>query len=729
MNGRTFSVLGVLIIALALSASALPVSAGGKGSDLTVGPGQEYGTIQAAVDAAKPGSKILVYPGTYHEAVSVAVNNLQITAQGAGVVVVPSHTAGFQVLADQVTVSGFEIAFGAGCASGIRFEGSHNTFADNTIYLAGMCFGVNAISSRDADGGSDFNIVERNTIIHSDLGIAIVAETRDAINRGNIIRDNTLRHIDQDPIAIANGSGFLVSGNNIDGAPYGICIAVGSLDGNTVPQGRHTVINNTMGKCAENGISLYAWPGTTLTHNRIAGNAIQDCMGDCLALEAGSGAALSNNQVISNTVSFSLEANGILLAADGADADVSDNLVQGNLVYHNRQNGIYLTPGADRNRILNNEVQVNAEFGIAVAGDDNLIVGNWAHDNTMDFMDLGQGNLWRNNTYAPTVGWAIGDSAAGAAIVHTSDGGRTWQAQGNPALWAGMSGTDISAVDDQTAWAALGSGPAAHAGAILHTTDGGAHWVPQAIPAGLAGGIKGVKGLSRDDAWAVSLGGTVLHTTDGGATWTIVPHPGVPITQVNRVDAMGTNVWIANSIYSLDGGVVHSPDGGLTWRAESLPDDSALTIHAFSPMVVWGSGVYNLAFYRTVNGGDQWTQAALLGGPDHLDDVCAASSDDAWGVQNGDGVNGYVRRVHVAADGSSEASNVSPPELFGYTPGGVTCLDENVAWVVAQRGVCIDCPPSLGMILNTVDGGVHWVQGSAPADIRYWKVSFAGARR
>jgi photosystem II stability/assembly factor-like uncharacterized protein len=238
-----------------------------------------------------------------------------------------------------------------------------------------------------------------------------------------------------------------------------------------------------------------------------------------------------------------------------------------------------------------------------------------------------------------------------------------------------------------------------------------------------------VKGLSRDEAWAASLGGTILHTTDGGTTWNIVPHPTAPITQVNRMDALGTNVWIADA--ATGGAVVHTQAGGLTWRAEYLPNDSPLTVHAFSPLAVWGSGSdinRNPSFYRTVDGGDQWVKFKELGALDHLDDVCAASPDDAWGVQNGDGVSGDIWRVHVAGDGTLEAKNVSPTELAGYTPGGVTCLDTRVAWVVAQKGVPPDPTKPLGIILHTVDGE-HWVQQSAPTQVRYWKVSFVGARR
>jgi photosystem II stability/assembly factor-like uncharacterized protein len=335
-------------------------------------------------------------------------------------------------------------------------------------------------------------------------------------------------------------------------------------------------------------------------------------------------------------------------------------------------------------------------------------------------------------SFPQRVGWAIGDDATGVpAIVHTTDGGLTWEAQGDLSAWTGVEGNDISAVDDQTAWAALGSGGAGDTlGAILHTTDGGAAWVTQTIPPGLTGGIKGVKGLSRNEAWAVSLGGTVLHTTDGGATWNIVPHPVTPITEVNRIDALGTNLWIADSAEaSATGAIVHTSDSGLTWRAEHLPADGPLTVQAFSPTVVWASGVERLAFYRTVNGGDLWVKAAEVGGLDHLDDVCAPVADDAWGVQNGDGISGGIWRVHVAPNGTPEAKKLTPLELNGYEPGGVTALDINVAWVVAQKGQYPDPTKPLGIILSTTDGGAHWVQGAAPADIRYWKVSFVGARR
>lgn len=336
----------------------------------------------------------------------------------------------------------------------------------------------------------------------------------------------------------------------------------------------------------------------------------------------------------------------------------------------------------------------------------------------------------QDNPVTQYVGWAIGmDANATPVIVHTADSGLTWQVQGDWSAWTGLAGVDISAVDDQTAWAAIGSGSTDTRGYILHTTDGGATWVTQTIPAGLVGGIKGVKGVSRNEAWAASLGGIILHTTDGGATWNVVLQSAAPITQVNRMDVIGTNVWIADA--AIGGAVVHTQDGGLTWRAEYLPNgDSPLTVHAFSPLAVWGSvsELKNATFYRTVNGGDLWAEVILVGAGDHLDDVCATSPDEAWGVMNGRSVSGKIWRVHVSANGIPEAKDVSPPELTGYTPGGITCMDNSVAWVVAKKGGAPDPTKPRGIILHTTDGE-HWVQQTAPTQISYWKVSFVGARR
>ncbi len=183
-----------------------------------------------------------------------------------------------------------------------------------------------------------------------------------------------------------------------------------------------------MGYCAGNGISLYAGPGTVLTHNQISKNIIQNCGEDCISLEAGAGATLSHNIVLRNEASFSAIC-GIELGAEPWDAEgasVSDNRVRLNTIYRNLS-GICLNPGADKNQVLNNVAQDHTADGIVVFGDENKLKSNDVHDNddngievagdnnkiientavrsgNYDLFDEGTSNKWRNNTF-DTANW------------------------------------------------------------------------------------------------------------------------------------------------------------------------------------------------------------------------------------------------------------------------------------------------------------------------------------
>jgi parallel beta-helix repeat protein len=335
MKTRALSSLGMLMVVLMVL--AMPASADGKGNILRVGPGQEYETIQAAVDAAKQGSRIPVYPDLYEESVTVTTNNLQLIAQGSDVIVTPPPTEpGFDVNADHVSIQGLEIV-GAECADGITFQGSQNTFAENNIHgFTGPCR-TTALHCADEDGGSDYNTIEDNVLFGADEegayhGIHIFAAS-DALNKGNIIKNNTITGMEHTCIYVVNGTAFRISGNNIQSCRYGI------------------------------------------------------------VLEAGSGAVSTHNHIASNSVG--LTSDGLRLAA-GPGATVRSNLLLGNLVYHHQGNGVSLSAGSDHNSILNNEVQ-SGRLGIAVAGDYNLIAHNWSWNHYVDIEDTGVGNRWRNN--------------------------------------------------------------------------------------------------------------------------------------------------------------------------------------------------------------------------------------------------------------------------------------------------------------------------------------------
>jgi len=331
------------------------------------------------------------------------------------------------------------------------------------------------------------------------------------------------------------------------------------------------------------------------------------------------------------------------------------------------------------------------------------------------------------------IGWAIGwRSDNTAVILHTLNGGKTWEEQGDTSQWTGMSGNDISAVDACTAWAAVGS--ADGNGAILHTTDGGANWRVQPLPAGINETVKGIKGLSRSTAWAVTLGGTVMRTLDGGQTWVVVPHEGLTMKQVNRMDVKGEDIYIADW-GSGERGMIHSADSGRTWRQEyvqnvdSSPGFGPMCVSIVSAQVAWTAIRPAANIYRTVDGGDSWRlDAPRVSGPNDLDDICAPSADMVWAVQNIGGLSGG-RILRVRLVNGEVVRDIMDPTQGNYQYEGVTCFDEETAWVVGFRSYGADPDLPEGVVLHTADGTTWTSQPLPVKDAGLWKVSFVVAHR
>jgi photosystem II stability/assembly factor-like uncharacterized protein len=326
-------------------------------------------------------------------------------------------------------------------------------------------------------------------------------------------------------------------------------------------------------------------------------------------------------------------------------------------------------------------------------------------------------------------GWAIGKDPDGTAVIlHTNNGGITWEVQGDRSLWKEHYGADISAVNERTAWAALGP-TASEGGMILHTSNGGSTWNVQVLPQDIPEGVKGIKGVSREEAWAVGLSGPVMHTADGGETWEIVPTPGIAFRQVNRIDVRGNDIWIAD-FGNGENGMIHSPDRGLTWRQEYLPGVAArhgpMTVSIVSAQVAWTSVNMQGELYRTLDGGLTWKiDAPDLSGPNDIDDVCAVGANESWAVQNTSG-GGIVMRVKVVGNEITKSVWYFPE----YVYEGISAFDEQRAWIAGYRAMSSPVELPKGSILYTNDGGETWGSQRLPVnDVDLWKLSFVGACR
>jgi len=106
----------------------------------------------------------------------------------------------------------------------------------------------------------------------------------------------------------------------------------------------------------------------------------------------------------------------------------------------------------------------------------------------------------------PNTGWAAGGDYS-CLILHTTDGGNTWDQQSCPTSSRLKS---VSFTDQNIGWA-VGAG-----GTILHTINGGDTWEVQS--GGTTNFLHGVCFTDPDNGWAVGNSGIILHTDNGGIT-------------------------------------------------------------------------------------------------------------------------------------------------------------------------------------------------------------------
>jgi photosystem II stability/assembly factor-like uncharacterized protein len=162
--------------------------------------------------------------------------------------------------------------------------------------------------------------------------------------------------------------------------------------------------------------------------------------------------------------------------------------------------------------ILNSICFVDAQNGWAVGS---MIMHtmdggvSWEVQDSLEYFSL-------NDVYFVDAfnGWAVGSQN----ILHTSDGGITWE-------FPESSFSDRNSIyftDLLNGWVAGENG-------ILNTTDGGIHWEQQCYSpfSGYGIGFHDIYFTGSDEGWAVGPYSMILHTTNGGLT--AIDNPDKPV--------------------------------------------------------------------------------------------------------------------------------------------------------------------------------------------------------
>lgn len=211
------------------------------------------------------------------------------------------------------------------------------------------------------------------------------------------------------------------------------------------------------------------------------------------------------------------------------------------------------------------------------------------------------------------LGWAAGSSPDGTAfLVHTEDGGRSWSALPAPSVYMTV-GDELRFVDAKHGWLRTNvlmptasdcgwppTAPPVCRTVILHTSDGGHTWQEQlgVEHAGRLGpGLRALTVLDAHHAWAVHIGSVnstsnayssctpfdcgigVVATTDG-TTWAPVGDLPAPVDGMHFVDAQ-TGFASVHTDKNEPGAptntasIVVTHDGGRTWATQLRLDGQA----------------------------------------------------------------------------------------------------------------------------------------------------------
>jgi photosystem II stability/assembly factor-like uncharacterized protein len=368
--------------------------------------------------------------------------------------------------------------------------------------------------------------------------------------------------------------------------------------------------------------------------------------------------------------------------------------------------------------------------------------GTWQHQ-----APLPSGSSYSDiDMISPTEGWASGSYLGnGGVVVHTTDGGRTWEysttgveepnysvrfldsqhgwVSSNNAVfyttdgghtWGegqGIIGSlyfmDFATVNDGFATTGIDRG-------YFRTTDGGRNWFYRALPRDVAG----IQFFDANNGVANSEGG-VYHTTDRGTTWQFVPGEG------------GSFFLNHNLGWGVIGNVAErTTDGGATWQAGTMPAGAwAYDVTFLDANNGWASGA-GFQILRTTDSGMTWSFSRQPDTYPHM--IYDSFGIDFADASNGLAVGGFAGGSLPIAGALFSTSNgggtwVSRMNGTGTNAYDIYALDQNHAWTANDYGEST----------WTTDGGAHWnlssvVDGGEMYDIEFadplngWIVGDAG---
>ncbi len=302
-----------------------------------------------------------------------------------------------------------------------------------------------------------------------------------------------------------------------------------------------------------------------------------------------------------------------------------------------------------------------------------------------------------------------------------------------PGTPSGFEAASVTFVSSEDGWA-LGSvscGSSAPCAAIVKTTDGGRTWTQATAPQtalhrapvqpGSGAGVSGIRFANASDGWA--FGPDLWSTHDGGATWTQVTIPGMGagtmVVALETSDGMVHAVaWNGSGSYR----IASSPVGTDAWQLSSVQIPVGAGPVPQIQLVLSGSAGWAVEVDRVVVGGARlsggtwrsWTPPCSNAmGPALLDaatpsDLVAECDGGIWGTPSDPLQNG--QHLYVSTDGGLAFSRSTASVPFS----NVDAIAEPTAGSIVLGGTRGQAT-SVGVIATSTDAGRTWASYDLPA--------------
>jgi parallel beta-helix repeat protein len=367
-------------------------------ANLTVGTGQTYATIQAALSAATAGSTIQVYgtgstptsPGLYSITSSLLITQKNLTLQvGDGNADADDPSVVTIQAAPTFSGSMINVTGGGDVIKGFTIDGG-----GNKSLAIDSAISVTAGGSVSIKNNTIQNLFNANIATNSDrLGTAIrVGDAQGGLGSGVAkITNNVIQSYHKAGVIVdGSGSAATITGNTITGAgstsiviQYGIDVknaASARIDSNFI------TANINAGGFEAGGIIIASTTAkTAITNNTISGNqsgVFLDGSDVPAGLTANIG--VQNVQIFNNDVKNNTDVGVLLESGNTTSTEVTQNLIGHNSITGNTNGGILMFDAVS-NQIIDNNVSNNPGDGLFI---DNSNVGTTASNNNIQDNDF-----------------------------------------------------------------------------------------------------------------------------------------------------------------------------------------------------------------------------------------------------------------------------------------------------------------------------------------------------